>query len=54
MKPWLTVLSKQTGLTKVFNGYLTAVDHLTFEVKEGGIFGFLGPNRAGKTITISM
>ena len=36
------------GLTKVFNGYLTAIDHVTFEVKEGGIFGFLGPNGTGK------
>jgi len=42
------------GLTKVFNGYLTAVDHVTFEVKEGEIFGFLGPNGAGKTTTINM
>lgn len=41
-------------LTKVFNGYLTAVDHVTFEVKEGEIFGFLGPNGAGKTTTINM
>ena len=32
----------------MFNGYLAAVDHVTFEVKEGEIFGFLGPNRAGK------
>jgi len=41
-------------LTKVFNGYLTAVDHITFQVKEGEIFGFLGPNGAGKTTTINM
>jgi len=41
-------------LTKVFNGYLTAVDHVTFEVREGEIFGFLGPNGAGKTTTINM
>jgi ABC-2 type transport system ATP-binding protein len=41
------------GLTKVFNG-LVAVDHVSFEVKEGEIFGFLGPNGAGKTTTINM
>jgi ABC-2 type transport system ATP-binding protein len=42
------------GLTKVFNGSLTAVDHVNFSVKKGEIFGFLGPNGAGKTTTIHM
>lgn len=42
-----------TNLTKTFNGF-TAVDHITFSVKEGEIFGFLGPNGAGKTTTIKM
>jgi ABC-2 type transport system ATP-binding protein len=42
------------GLTKVFNGSLTAVDHVDFGVKKGEIFGFLGPNGAGKTTTIHM
>ncbi len=42
-----------SGLTKQF-GPLTAVDHVSFEVREGEIFGFLGPNGAGKTTTISM
>jgi len=41
------------GLTRVF-GELTAVDHLTFQVEEGEIFGLLGPNGAGKTTTIRM
>lgn len=40
-------------LTKKFNG-LTAVDHVSFSVKESEIFGFLGPNGAGKTTTIKM
>ena len=35
-------------LTKKF-GNFTAVDAITFEVKEGEIFGFLGANGAGKT-----
>lgn len=41
-------------LTKVFNKHLTAVDHVSFSVKQGEIFGFLGPNGAGKTTTINM
>ncbi len=36
------------GLTKKF-GSFTAVDHISFEVKKGEIFGFLGANGAGKT-----
>lgn len=42
-----------SGLTKRF-GELTAVDRVTFQVREGEIFGFLGPNGAGKTTTINM
>jgi len=37
---------KTEGLTKVFNGSLVAVDHINFSVKNGEIFGFLGPNGA--------
>ncbi|MBP1911012.1 ABC transporter ATP-binding protein [Thermococcus stetteri] len=33
-------------------GDFKAVDGLTFDVKEGEVFGFLGPNGAGKTTTI--
>lgn len=40
-------------LTK-FYGNILAVDHISFEVKEGEVFGFLGPNGAGKTTTIRM
>jgi len=40
-------------LTKIF-GHLVAVDHISFEVEEGEIFGFLGANGAGKTTTIMM
>jgi len=41
------------NLTKMF-GHLVAVDHISFEVEEGEVFGFLGANGAGKTSTIMM
>lgn len=41
------------NLTKRF-GEFTAVDNLSFAVKEGEIFGFLGANGAGKSTTIRM
>lgn len=41
------------GLTKCF-GAFTAVDHISFSVKKGEIFGFLGANGAGKTTAMRM
>ncbi|MEI9919311.1 MAG: ABC transporter ATP-binding protein [Bacteroidota bacterium] len=40
-------------LTKQF-GAFTAVDHITFDVLKGEIFGFLGANGAGKTTAMRM
>ncbi len=40
-------------LTKRF-GNFTAVDHITFDVQRGEIFGFLGANGAGKTTAMRM
>jgi len=42
-----------TDLTKRF-GAFTAVDNVSFSVKRGEIFGFLGANGAGKSTTIRM
>lgn len=33
-------------------GSFTAVDHLTFSVQRGSVYGFLGPNGSGKSTTI--
>src|SRR3954463_16783108 len=41
------------GLTKRF-GTFTAVDHVSFSVAKGSIFGFLGPNGSGKSTVIRM
>src|SRR5437763_7650850 len=41
------------GLTKRF-GTFTAVDHVSFKVGKGSIFGFLGPNGSGKSTVIRM
>jgi ABC-2 type transport system ATP-binding protein len=35
-------------------GSFVAVDHITFDVQRGEIFGLLGPNGAGKTTTFRM
>ncbi len=41
------------GLTKRF-GDFTAVDDVTFEVRQGEVVGYLGPNGSGKTTTMRM
>lgn len=47
------IVIKATDLTKKF-GNFTAVDHISFEVGKGEIFGFLGANGAGKTTAMRM
>ena len=44
---------KVKNITKYYDNFL-AVDNLSFEVKEGEIFGLLGENGAGKTTTFRM
>ena len=41
------------NLTKRF-GHFIAVDHVSFSVGKGSIFGFLGPNGSGKSTVIRM
>jgi ABC-2 type transport system ATP-binding protein len=42
-----------TELTRTFGAFV-AVDHVSFDVRKGEIFGFLGSNGAGKSTTIRM
>jgi ABC-2 type transport system ATP-binding protein len=59
--PWLapkeynreTAAISASGLTRRF-GDFTAVDDVSFEVRQGEIFGLLGPNGSGKTTIIRM
>jgi drug efflux transport system ATP-binding protein len=41
------------NLTRRF-GNFTAVDHVSFKIEKGSIFGFLGPNGSGKSTVIRM
>lgn len=47
------IVIKAERLTKQFGNFIAA-DHITFEVREGEIFGFLGANGAGKTTAMRM
>ncbi len=49
----MSAIIEAYGLTRRF-GDVVAVDHVDFAVEEGEVFGFLGPNAAGKTTTVRM
>jgi len=46
-------LIEVVNLTKKFDD-VTAVNEISFGLRQGDLFGFLGPNGAGKTTTINM
>jgi ABC-2 type transport system ATP-binding protein len=55
------ILKKEPGLIGSFKTLVsrkyekkTAVDNISFSIKEGDFIGFIGPNGAGKTTTIKM
>lgn len=48
---------KVKNLTRIFetgNQDVLAVNHISFEVQQGEVYGLLGPNGAGKTTTLRM
>jgi ABC-2 type transport system ATP-binding protein len=49
----MTVILEVKDLVKKYSDF-TAVNCISFDIKEGEIFSLLGPNGAGKTTTISM
>ncbi len=49
----MSVILQVSNLVKKF-GALTAVDDVSFEIRQGSCFGLLGPNGAGKTTTIEL
>ncbi|MFN3412572.1 MAG: ATP-binding cassette domain-containing protein, partial [Thermoanaerobaculum sp.] len=50
MSPWAAEVQE---LTRTFGSFV-AVNRVSFSVRPGEIFGFLGSNGAGKTTTIRM
>ena len=49
----MTKIIEVKNLTKIYND-TPVVDHISFSVEKGEIFGILGPNGAGKTTTLEM
>ena len=47
------VVIRVDNLVKKF-GDFTAVNNISFDVRQGEVFGYLGPNGSGKTTTMRM
>src|SRR4051812_9217375 len=52
MAPVIEVTGLRKEYRRLRGSATVAVESLDFEVPEGGVFGFLGPNGSGKTTTI--
>ena len=50
----MDTIVKTEGLAKIYPGDVRAVDGINFAVEKGEVFGFLGPNVAGKTTTVRL
>src|SRR6185436_2261623 len=53
LKSIMETILRVQDLSKRFGDFL-AVDSVSFEARQGEIFGLLGPNGAGKTTTIRL
>lgn len=42
------------SLTKIYSGDKKALDNVSFELSQGEVFGFLGPNGSGKTTSVKL
>lgn len=49
----MTPILEASNLTKKYGDFI-AVDHVSFTIEQGEVFGLLGPNGAGKSTTIAM
>ena len=53
LDPAAPIAIESRGLTRRFGDFV-AVDHVSFEIRRGEIFGFLGSNGCGKSTTMKM